>query len=79
VTASRRGLVAPLSALDASPAERDIANRVRTIDYYTTLYSASGLPRSAFFLVAEHVANPQSTGHPVSFHHRYPDRNEYTS
>lgn len=63
--------------LDVSPEERDIASRVRTVDYYTTVLSASGLPRSAFYMIDEYNHLPEEPGHIVAFHHRYPERDEY--
>ncbi|MET9633261.1 cytochrome P450 [Lentzea sp. NPDC006480] len=60
-----------LDVIDASPDEVDLARRVRVMDYYTTVVSATGLPESAFFLLD---AEP---GHAVSFHHRYPESDVY--
>jgi thioesterase domain-containing protein/acyl carrier protein len=65
-----------LPVLDATPAERDIAGRVRTLDYQTTICTARGLPRSAFYLVRQ-ATEAAGRGHCVSFHHRYPDRDIY--
>ncbi|TWP50624.1 cytochrome P450 [Lentzea tibetensis] len=68
-------LTVPISelvdVLDATPDELDVAGRVRSMDYYTTVVSASGLPSSAFFLV------DNVPGHAVSFHHRYPESDVY--
>ena len=69
-----------LPVLDATEAERDIAGRVRTVDYQTTICAISGLPRSAFYLVrqaTDPARDPARDGHCVSFHHRYPDRDVY--
>lgn len=57
-------------ALDATPEERDIAQRVRYLDYRTMMCAADGLPREAFSLVAQ----PKKV---VSFHHRYEDSDVY--
>src|SRR2546421_349008 len=66
-----------LPVLDATPEERDLAGRVRHLDYYTTVVSATGLPHEAFYLVDEHTRPGAERGHPVAFHHRYPDRDIY--
>ncbi len=66
-----------LPVLDATPEERDLAGRVRHLDYYTTVVSATGLPQSAFFLVDEHTRPDAERGHAVAFHHRYPDQDVY--
>ncbi|GLZ36146.1 hypothetical protein Lesp02_83330 [Lentzea sp. NBRC 105346] len=61
-----------LDVLDASEEERDLAGRVRSMDYYTTVVSVTGLPESAFYLLDE-----EPPGNAVSFHHRYPDSDVY--
>src|SRR5207248_10110382 len=66
-----------LPVLDASADELDLAGRVRHLDYYTTVVSATGLPRSAFYLVDEYTRAGAELGHAVAFHHRYPDRDVY--
>ncbi|MEU0881619.1 cytochrome P450 [Lentzea sp. NPDC005914] len=59
-----------IPALDATPEERDIAARVRYLDYRTMMCAADGLPREAFSLVTQ----PAKV---VSFHHRYEDSDVY--
>ncbi|MFS8104773.1 cytochrome P450 [Lentzea alba] len=59
-----------IPALDATPEERDIAQRVRYLDYTTVVCTADGLPREAFSLVTQ----PKNV---VSFHHRYEDSDVY--
>jgi cytochrome P450/thioesterase domain-containing protein/protoporphyrinogen oxidase/acyl carrier protein len=66
-----------LPVIDATPDELDLAARVRHLDYYTTVVSATGLPRSAFHLIDEYTLPDAEPGHPVAFHHRYPDRDVY--
>ena len=66
-------------ALDLTEEEKDIACRVRTVDYRTTLATASGLPRSAFYLVRQHCEPGAPDGHCVSFHHRYPESDVYAA
>jgi hypothetical protein len=66
-----------IDVLDASPEEAAVAERIRNIDYHTTVCSASGLPESAFYLVRQHAADPATTGHAVAFHHRYPGSDDY--
>ena len=63
--------------LDATREERDLAGRIRTIDYHTTVVSATGLPESAFYLVDEYTRPDARRGDPVSFHHRYPGTDVY--
>ncbi|MGW2829869.1 protoporphyrinogen/coproporphyrinogen oxidase [Streptomyces sp. NPDC001286] len=58
--------------LDASDDERDLAGRVRTHAYHTTVASAPGLPEDAFYFLDGHTASRSATGHCVSYHHRYP-------
>ncbi|MET9631055.1 cytochrome P450 [Lentzea sp. NPDC006480] len=57
-------------ALDATPEEREIAAKVRYLDYRTMMCAAEGLPREAFSLVTQ----PAKV---VSFHHRYEDSDVY--
>ncbi|MGW4207568.1 cytochrome P450 [Lentzea sp. NPDC004789] len=59
-----------VQALDATPEERDIAARVRHLDYRTMMCAAEGLPRQAFSLIAQ----PAEV---ASFHHRYEDSDVY--
>lgn len=59
-----------IPALDATPEERDIAARVRYLDYRTLLCAAEGLPRKAFSL----LTRPRGL---VSCHHRYDDSDVY--
>lgn len=61
-----------LPVLDASDEERDLAARVRSHAYHTTLADASGLPEDAFYFLAAHTASRTTAGHCVSYHHRYP-------
>ena len=62
-----------LPALDATAEERDLAGRVRSNAYHTTVATASGLPDNAFYFLAPHTAHRTARGHCVSYHHRYPD------
>jgi thioesterase domain-containing protein/acyl carrier protein len=66
-----------LPVLDSTATERELAARVRAFDYRTTVCTATGLPRSAFYLVQENTRPQAGRGRLVSFHHRYPDRDEY--
>ncbi|MFI7407729.1 protoporphyrinogen/coproporphyrinogen oxidase [Streptomyces sp. NPDC049627] len=70
-------LAAPLDrvlpVLDATDGERDLAARIRSNAYHTTLATASGLPEDAFYFLDRHTATREATGHCVSYHHRYPD------
>ncbi|MDT7790312.1 MAG: hypothetical protein QOF58_8731, partial [Pseudonocardiales bacterium] len=59
-----------IPALDATPEEREIAAKVRYLDYRTMMCAAEGLPREAFSLVTQ----PAEV---VSFHHRYEDSDVY--
>ncbi|MFE3849601.1 flavin monoamine oxidase family protein [Streptomyces griseorubiginosus] len=61
-----------LPVLDAGDEERDLAARVRSHAYHTTLATASGLPEDAFYFLAAHTASRATAGHCVSYHHRYP-------
>ncbi len=61
-----------LPVLDATEEERDLAARIRTHAYHTTLAGASGLPEDAFYFLDRHTASREATGHCVSYHHRYP-------
>jgi phytoene dehydrogenase-like protein len=61
-----------LPVLDATEEERDLAGRVRSNAYHTTLASAPGLPEDAFYFLGRHTASREATGHCVSYHHRYP-------
>ncbi len=66
-----------LGVLDASREERDLAGRVRVMDYYTTVMSATSLPEEAFYLVDEFTQPEAPVGDAVSFHHRYPGEDVY--
>jgi thioesterase domain-containing protein/acyl carrier protein len=59
--------------MDATDVERALASEIRYIDYYTTLCTATGLPRAGFYLTPQ-AARP---GECVAFHHRYPDSDVY--
>ena len=61
-----------LPVLDATTEERDLAARIRSNAYHTTLATASGLPRNAFYFLDRHTATREAAGHCVSYHHRYP-------
>ncbi|MEV5542361.1 FAD-dependent oxidoreductase [Saccharopolyspora shandongensis] len=65
--------LAELAAAD----ERDIAARIRTIDYYTVLCRISGLPRGGMYLVRSEGEAPPP-GHCVAYRNRYSDTNVYT-
>ncbi|MFE0119362.1 alpha/beta fold hydrolase [[Kitasatospora] papulosa] len=67
-----------LPVLDATDEEREIAAKVRHIDYRTLVFTAHGLPGSGFYLLAEQAADKAKTGQCASFHHRYDDRRVYT-
>nr|WP_239157750.1 FAD-dependent oxidoreductase [Streptomyces sp. SID13726] len=62
-----------LPVLDATDEERDLAGRIRSHAYRTTLATATGLPGDAFYFLAAHTASRATAGHCVSYHHRYPD------
>jgi predicted NAD/FAD-binding protein len=61
-----------LPVLDATEEERDLAARIRSNAYHTTLATASGLPENAFYFLDRHTATREARGHCVSYHHRYP-------
>ncbi|MFF4508185.1 protoporphyrinogen/coproporphyrinogen oxidase [Streptomyces sp. NPDC001401] len=61
-----------LPVMDATEQERDLAGRIRSNAYHTTLATASGLPEDAFYFLDRHTATREATGHCVSYHHRYP-------
>ena len=61
-----------LPVLDATAEERDLAGRIRSNAYHTTLATASGLPQNAFYFLDRHTATREAAGHCVSYHHRYP-------
>ncbi|HKN53387.1 MAG TPA: alpha/beta fold hydrolase, partial [Amycolatopsis sp.] len=81
VTADDLVLTVPLNkllgVLDVTPEEAELAGKVRTMDYRTTVVSVTGLPESAFSLVDAYCRPDAGRGHPVAFHHRYPGRDEY--
>ncbi|WP_405866725.1 protoporphyrinogen/coproporphyrinogen oxidase [Streptomyces sp. NBC_00005] len=62
-----------LPVLDASSQERDLAARILSHAYHTTLATASGLPDNAFYFLDRYTATREARGHCVSYHHRYPD------
>ncbi|PTM93747.1 protoporphyrinogen/coproporphyrinogen oxidase [Streptomyces sp. VMFN-G11Ma] len=62
-----------LPVLDATPEEQDLAGRIRSNAYHTTVATASGLPGDAFYFLDRHTARREERGHCVSYHHRYPD------
>ena len=62
-----------LPVLDATPQERDLAGRIRSNAYHTTVATASELPDNAFYFLTHHTGQRTATGHCVSYHHRYPD------
>ncbi|WP_235884045.1 thioesterase domain-containing protein [Saccharopolyspora elongata] len=66
-----------VDVLEATADERDIAARIRTIDYYTVLCRVSGLPRGGMYLVRSKGEAPPP-GHCVAYHNRYSDTNVYT-
>lgn len=68
-----------LPMLDATAEERDIAAKVRHIDYRTLVFTAEGLPRSGFYLLRERTEGHCAAGRCVSFHHRHHDRDVYTA
>ncbi|MDQ3402494.1 MAG: alpha/beta fold hydrolase [Actinomycetota bacterium] len=75
-------LTVPLSGLlpvlDATAEEREIAAKVRHIDYRTLVFTAEDLPRSGFYLLPERTGSSSAAGRCVSFHHRHRDRDVYT-
>ncbi|MFC4561855.1 FAD-dependent oxidoreductase [Nocardiopsis mangrovi] len=64
--------------LDTTEEERDIASRIRTVDYYTVVCRISGLFREGFYLASEHTSAAAEPGHCVAYHHRYADSDVYT-
>ncbi|MBV2365458.1 FAD-dependent oxidoreductase [Streptomonospora nanhaiensis] len=64
--------------LDATDEERDLAARIRTVDYRTAVFRASGLLREGFYLVGEHTAAAAEPGHLVAYHHRHAGADVYT-
>ncbi|GAB2968119.1 thioesterase domain-containing protein [Saccharothrix stipae] len=67
-----------LPVLDATSEEREIAAKVRHIDYRTLVFTAEDLPRSGFYLLPERTGSSSAVGHCASFHHRHHDRDVYT-
>ncbi|WP_324785862.1 protoporphyrinogen/coproporphyrinogen oxidase [Streptomyces sp. H51] len=61
-----------LPVLDATDEERDLAARIRSNAYHTTLATAPGLPEDAFYFLDRHTATRETAGHCVAYHHRYP-------
>ncbi|RCG29672.1 FAD-dependent oxidoreductase [Sphaerisporangium album] len=76
VTADALVLTVPLdrvrTVMDLTDEERDIASRVRTVDYRTVLCRVSGLPRGGMFLLPwRGAAAATSGGRCVAYHSRY--------
>src|SRR5262249_44611344 len=67
-----------LDFLDVGAEERRLFGRIRYLDYSTVLCTVRGLPRDGFYLLQQHAEDPASRGHPVAFHHRYPETDVYT-
>ncbi|GAA2951419.1 alpha/beta fold hydrolase [Streptomyces enissocaesilis] len=67
-----------LPVLDATDEEREIAAKVRHIDYRTLVFTADGLPRSGFHLLPEQTAGSAASARCASFHHRYDESDVYT-
>jgi thioesterase domain-containing protein/acyl carrier protein len=63
--------------LNGTAEERDIASRVRSLNYYTTLCTIQGLPRNALMFIEENVQSIATLGHCVAIHHRYSDTDVY--
>lgn len=70
-------LPAALSFLDASPEELEVIGKIRTVDYYTTVASASGLPQNGLYAIQQHCEDPATAGRAAVLYHRYPDRDIY--
>ncbi|MDA0564255.1 FAD-dependent oxidoreductase [Streptomonospora sp. S1-112] len=64
--------------LDTTEEERDLAARIRTVDYRTVVFRASGLLREGFYLVGEHTAAGAEPGHLVAYHHRHAGSDVHT-
>ncbi|KOV57971.1 hypothetical protein ADK64_37765 [Streptomyces sp. MMG1121] len=62
-----------LPLLDASEDEREIAARVRRLDYCTTMCRVSGLPRPGTFIIGEPLQNPVPPGQLVAWRSQYAD------
>lgn len=67
-----------LDFLDASSEERDLFSRIRHNAYYTTVASATGLPRDGFYMMQQHSIDDRHIGRCTAFHHRYTDSDVYT-
>lgn len=67
-----------LDFLDASEEERALFSRIRHNVYYTTVASATGLPRDGFYMLHQHSIDDQHIGRCTAFHHRYADSDVYT-
>ncbi len=66
-----------LPLLDATEDERDLASRVRTIDYRTVLCRASDLPPEGFYILPS-TAEEAAGGRCVAYHSRYAGQDVYT-
>lgn len=67
-----------LEFLDASDEERDLFSRIRHNPYYTTVASATGLPRDGFYMLQQYSIDDRHIGRCTAFHHRYADSDVYT-
>ncbi|MEE1937975.1 FAD-dependent oxidoreductase [Streptomyces sp. TRM 70361] len=66
-------------ALDLTGPERDIAARVRTVDYRTVVCRVSGLPGNGFHLLSgPYDTAPPGRGGLVAHHHRHPGSDVFT-
>ncbi|MDI5961303.1 thioesterase domain-containing protein [Streptantibioticus silvisoli] len=66
-----------LPVLDSTAEERELAARIRHIDYRTVVFTAAGLPRSRLCLLRPHSARPVP-GRLAAFHHRYDGSDVYS-
>ena len=61
----------------ADPSETEIflfgSRSLNALDYYTTVASATGLPKKGFYVIKEHAEDPSTAGHCVCFYHGYDD------
>jgi acyl carrier protein len=64
--------------LDATLEEREIFGEIRTLDYFTIVARASGLPEKGFYILEQNTGDPARVGHAVAVHHRYPGSNVVT-
>ncbi len=61
--------------LDVTLEERDLFAQIRTLDYYTTVCLATGVPEEGFYLLKQHCEDAGQVGHAVAIHHRHPGSN----